>query len=48
MTMELLDKRIGENTKDAEAQFLLGSCYVHTGNLSGAGYQLKTGYFSPF
>ena len=36
--MELLKKRIGENPKDAEAQFLLGSCYIHTDNLSGAGY----------
>lgn len=34
--MELLNKRVSESPSDAEAHFLLGSCYIHTGNLSAA------------
>lgn len=48
--MELLNKRITENPKDAKAHFLLGSSYIYTGNLSGAderfasAVRLKTDY----
>jgi tetratricopeptide (TPR) repeat protein len=32
----VLEKRINEEPDDAEAHFLLGRCYIHTGNLGGA------------
>ena len=32
----VLEKRINEEPDDAEAHFLLGRCYIHTGNLRGA------------
>ena len=34
--MAVLEKRINEEADDAEAHFLLGRCYIRTGNLSGA------------
>ena len=34
--IDVLEKRIMEKPTDAEAQFLLGNCYVHTGSLSQA------------
>jgi tetratricopeptide (TPR) repeat protein len=34
--IELLNKRINDKPTDAEAHFLAGTCYVNTGNYSGA------------
>ena len=38
----VLEKRINEEPDDAEAHFLLGRCYIHTGNLSGADTRLES------
>jgi len=40
--MAVLEKRINEEPDDAEAHFLLGRCYILTGNLSGADARFKS------
>ena len=40
--MAVLEKRINEESDDAEAHFLLGRCYILTGNLSGADARFKS------
>ena len=38
----VLEKRINDEPDDAEAHFLLGKCYILTGNLSGADARFKS------
>ena len=38
----VIEKRINDEPDDAKAHFLLGRCYIHTGNLSGADTRLES------